>query len=422
MVPYSTPPFGAALMRQYTMATTRNNRESAKASADSWQHALYIPLTILAWLAVAVVAGWLLGHVAKTVLTLVLSGVVAFALTPLVSMLTRWLPRILSITIAYILGFALVFGLLSLLIFTAASQVTDLARTLPDKAHQIKHLEPQIVRVLGPVGVTKKKFNSAQQRITGQLQNIGEATARDSISIVSTVLGTIIDIILVLILSIYLTANGARIGVRLRQEAPNAQRRHIVLLIDIVNQVVGGYIRGQLLLALLIGTLVGVGMAILKVPYPVLLGVLAFFMEFIPVIGVLVSGSVCVVIALFQGWITALIVLGYFVFVHVVEGEVVGPRIMARAVGIHPATAIVALVAGTELFGIWGALFGAPLAGLVQAIGTAAWKEFRGGDPRAVLNAVAKEGDREAGVGRVASEDDPAKASPSGSKPVSSHG
>lgn len=404
------------------MATARNKRESAQASADAWQHALYIPLTILAWLAVALVAGWLLGHVAKTVLTLVLSGVVAFALTPLVSLLTRWLPRILSITIAYILGFALVFGLLSLLIFTAASQITQLAQTLPDKAHQIKHLEPQIVRVLGPVGVTKKNFNSTQQKLTGQLQTIGEATAKDSLSIVSTVLGTIIDIILVLILSIYLTANGSRIGVRLRQEAPNAQRRHIVLLIDIVNQVVGGYIRGQLLLALLIGTLVGVGMFILKVPYPVLLGVLAFFMEFIPVIGVLVSGSVCVVIALFQGWVTAVIVLGYFVFVHVIEAEVVGPRIMARAVGIHPATAIVALVAGTELFGIWGALFGAPLAGLVQAIGTAAWKEFRGGDPRAVLNAVANEGDREAGVGRIASEDDPTKVAPGGSTPVSSHG
>jgi len=345
--------------------------------------------------------------VAKTVLTLVLSGVVAFALTPLVSLLTRWLPRILSIAVAYILGFALVFGLLSLLIFTAASQVTQLAQTLPNKAHQIKHLEPQIVRVLGPVGVTKQKFNSTQQKLTGQLQNIGEATAKDSLSIVSTVLGTIIDVILVLILSIYLTANGSRIGVRLRQEAPNAQRRHIVLLIDIVNQVVGGYIRGQLLLALLIGTLVGVGMAILHVPYPVLLGVLAFFMEFI---------------ALFTGWVTALIVLGYFAFVHVIEGEVAGPRIMAKAVGIHPATAIVALVAGTELFGIWGALFGAPLAGLVQAIGTAAWKEFRGGDPRAVLNAVAKEGDREAGVGRIASEDDPTKVAPGGSTPVSSHG
>ena len=52
---------------------------------------------------------------------------------------------------------------------------------------------------------------------------------------------------------------------------------------------------------------------------------------------------------------------------------------MGEAIGIHPATAIIALVAGTELFGFWGALFGAPLAGLAQAVLTAAWREIRGG-------------------------------------------
>jgi uncharacterized membrane protein YraQ (UPF0718 family) len=58
----------------------------------------------------------------------------------------------------------------------------------------------------------------------------------------------------------------------------------------------------------------------------------------------------------------------------------VGPRIIGRAVGIHPATALIALVAGTELFGIWGALLGAPIAGLIQAIVTAAWRELRTGN------------------------------------------
>jgi predicted PurR-regulated permease PerM len=86
---------------------------------------------------------------------------------------------------------------------------------------------------------------------------------------------------------------------------------------------------------------------------------------------------VCVVIALFQGWVLALVVLAYFVVVHVIEGDVVGPRVMARAVGIHPAVALLALVAGSELFGIWGALLGAPIAGLLQAAAIAAWREIR---------------------------------------------
>ena len=151
--------------------------------------------------------------------------------------------------------------------------------------------------------------------------------------------------------------------------------------------------RGVLVLALLIGVLVGAGLAVLGVPYAVLLGVLAFFMEFVPVLGVFISGAAAVLIAIveFREPVRPLIVLGYFVFVHIIEGDVVGPRIMGRAVGIHPATGLIALVAGTELFGIWGALFAAPLAGLLQSILVAAWIEFRGGDAQEVLQAATSE-------------------------------
>jgi predicted PurR-regulated permease PerM len=144
---------------------------------------------------------------------------------------------------------------------------------------------------------------------------------------------------------------------------------------------------------LLIGVLVGIGMAALGLPYAVLLGVLAFFMEFVPILGVIISGAASVGIALvyFHDPLRPLLVLGYFILVHVIEGDVVGPRILGKAVGIHPATGLIALVAGTELFGVWGALFAAPVAGLVQAILTAAWIEFRGGRPHEVLEAVAAE-------------------------------
>lgn len=357
-----------------------------------WQRALFIPLTILAWLAVAIIAGWLLGHVLKTILTLILSGVIAFALTPLVSFFSRWVPRSVAIALAYVLGFGLVFGLGALLVVTVAAQITNLVHTLPHYSQSLQQHEPQALRFLKPFGVTSTKLHNAEHMITSAVSNLGTTAAKDSLGIVTSVLGTIVDIVLVLILSVYLTANGRKIGHALRREAPDSQRMHAILTIAIVNQVVGGYIRGQLTLAALIGFLVGVGMLILHVPYAALLGVLAFFMEFIPVIGVLVSGAVCISIALFQGWITAVLVLGYFVIVHILEGDVIGPRIMGHAVGIHPATALLALVAGTELFGIWGALFGAPLAGLLQAFATAAYREWRGGDPTDVLhNAIEEE-------------------------------
>jgi len=363
--------------------------EKTKAALPaSWQRALYLPLIILAWLAIVLVGGWLLAHVAKALLTLLLSGIVAFALTPLVSLLARWLPRGLAIAMAYVLGFAVLLGLIAFLVVTAATQVTSLVDNLPRYAHQAQHLTPQLLPLLRPFGVTPATLHTAQQQAIGSVRGVGTTAATESLGLVSGIVSTLIELVLILILSVYLIANGPQIARRLRRETPGAQRWRTGLLIAIVNQVVGGYIRGTLTLATLVGALVGGGMLVLHLPYAVLLGVLAFFMEFIPIIGVLISGTVCVLIALFQGPVAALLVLVYFAVVHVIEGDVVGPRIMGKAVGIHPATALFALVAGSEVFGLWGALFGAPLAGVLQAVGTAAWRELRGGDAQAVVQAV----------------------------------
>ncbi len=351
----------------------------------TWQRALYLPLIILAWLAVLVVCGWLISHISKTLLVLVLSGVVAFALTPLVNLFARWMPRGLAIALAYILGFGVLLALLGIIVDTAANQITSLVGNLPNYQTEFKHYEPHIVSALKHFGVTQAKLDHVQHQVITYIQSVGTTAATQSVSIVSGVLSTLVDVVLILILSVYLTANGPNISQRLRRETPGGQRWRTALLIAIVNQVVGGYIRGTLTMATLIGVLVGGGMLVLQVPYAILLGVLAFFMEFVPIVGVLISGAVCVLVALFQGWILAVIVVAYFAVVHIIEGDIVGPRVMGKAVGIHPATALVGLVAGTEIFGIWGALFAAPLAGLLQAVGTAVWREWRGKNPDAVL-------------------------------------
>ncbi len=339
--------------------------------------ALLVPLIVLAWLAVLLLIGWLLSHVTHALLILVLSTVVAFALTPVVELLARWLPRPIAIAIAYVFGFSLLIGLLSVVVVSAATEVNNLAHSLPDYARRAQALEPQAIGLLSRFGVTASDLSQAQSRLIGYLQGISTEAASGAFEFVTSVLNAIVDTVLVLILSIYLVANGPRMVAWVREQAPRSQARRANLLIAIVNHVVGGYVRGTLTMALLVGVLVGAGMGVLQVRYALLLGVLAFFMEFVPVLGVIISGAVCVVVALFQGWGLSLVVLGYFVVVHVIEGDLVGPRVMARAVGIHPAVALLALVAGSELFGVWGALLGAPIAGLLQAIATAAWREVR---------------------------------------------
>jgi predicted PurR-regulated permease PerM len=363
-----------------------------------WLRALVVPLVILAWLAVAVVAAWLLGHVAHTLLVVVLSVVLAFAFTPLANRLARWMPRPLALGVAYLLGVGVVLAFGAYVVATTAAQVSSLVANLPDYVAQSQSLQGRLESTLQPFGLAPGSLADLQQQTLAGAQSTGTEVARASLGRVADVLGTVIDVVLILILSVYLAANGGNIAYWLRTETPRGTTRYRAqLLVAVVTRVVGGYIRGVLLLALLIGVLVGAGLAVLGVPYAVLLGVLAFFMEFIPVLGVFISGAAALGVAVvhFQEVFRPLLVLVYFVVVHVIEGDVVGPRIMGRAVGIHPATGLIALVAGTELFGVWGALFAAPLAGLVQAIVTAAWLEFRGGHPQEVLRALADEaGDR----------------------------
>ena len=361
---------------------------------SSWLRALLLPLIVLTWLAVLVLIGWLLGHLTRTILLVVLAAVLAFAFTPLARLFARRVPQPVAIALAYIVGLGVVFGFGAYVVATAVAQTSALVHNLPDYAQQAQALQPQVEGLLAPLGVPPGWLGEVQRQALGELQAVAGAIAGDLIPRIAAFFGTVVDLVLVLILSIYLCSNGARIAGWLKSEAPGGRARaRAQLLVAVVNQVVGGYVRGVLTLAALIGVLVGGGLAVLGVSYAVLLGVLAFFMEFVPVLGVFISGAAAVLIAIvqFQEPVRPLIVLGYFVLVHIIEGDVVGPRIMGQAVGIHPATGLVALVAGTELFGVWGALFAAPLAGLIQAIVQAAWVEFRGGHPEEILQAAASE-------------------------------
>jgi predicted PurR-regulated permease PerM len=109
-----------------------------------------------------------------------------------------------------------------------------------------------------------------------------------------------------------------------------------------------------------------------------LMGVLTFITEFIPVLGTIFAGTVAVLLALSQGgWIMAIEVLAFFVLVHLFEGYILAPRLIGDAVKLNPAIMLIALTIGSELFGVFGAIFAAPTAGLLQAFFTAFWIRYR---------------------------------------------
>ncbi len=350
-------------------ASAREDRLNAK-----WKRRRDIPLAILAWIAVAAVILWAAGHVVRSLLLLAIAALLAFALAPAVKLLQRAIPRFLAILIVYLVVLAAFGFFVYLIINTSIVQVGLLSQEVrylltPGNNAQQTPLEA----LLRTFGISQEQITLARQQIVAQLGGF----AGSVLPLLTSFFDFLLDIVIVAVVSIYLLIDGSRVNNWLRNNMPRQQRGRVDLLLETLERVVGGYIRGQLLLSTLIGLLVGIGMTLFHVPYAVLLGVLAFILEFIPVLGTLVSGAICVLIAFTQGWLIAVGVLIYFVVVHVIEGDVIGPRIVGKAVGLHPVVSLVALIAGAELFGILGALFASPVAGVLQAIIIAIWKEWR---------------------------------------------
>lgn len=355
-----------------------------QAEVAKWTRRRDIPLAILAWAAVVIVAFTLASYLVQTILLLVIAALLAYAFAPLVTLFARVMPRVVAILLVYLVVFTSMGFLLYLVIQSALEQIQALTRALQTlvtspSPGQLTPLE----QVLAPLGISSSQINSAQQQLLTQMEGL----AGSIVPLLTGVASAALDVLLVIILSIYLLVDGSKIVDWFRYGLPRSQRGRVHYSLTTMQRIVGGYIRGQLIMSTLIGVLVGVGMLIIGVPYALLLGVLAFLLEFIPTLGTLTSGAICVLVALSRGWVVALIVLAYFIVVHIFEGDVVGPRIVGKAVGLHPIVSMIALVAGSELFGVWGALFASPVAGILQAIIVTIWTEWRSAHPEAFQSA-----------------------------------
>jgi predicted PurR-regulated permease PerM len=126
-------------------------------------------------------------------------------------------------------------------------------------------------------------------------------------------------------------------------------------------------VRATVLVAFIDATGIGLALLILDVPFPLPLAALVFLGAFVPIVGASISGAVAVLVALVdQGWVIALTVLGAVILVQQIEGHVLQPLIMGRAVAIHPLVVIIGIACGVVLAGIVGALVAVPLIAVLN--------------------------------------------------------
>jgi len=186
-------------------------------------------------------------------------------------------------------------------------------------------------------------------------------------------------LVLIPILAFFLLKDAHRFRRAALAALPHRYRLRAHRLFGELNTVLAAYIRAQLLACALIGCVCGVVFALLGVPYPVLLGVLAGVLEFIPLVGPFLVAVVAAVVAAFHAPMLGLRVAGCLAALRVVHDYVIYPRLVGRGLHIHPLAVVVAVLAGVELGGVAGLFMAVPVTAIVSVV-YRHWLEWRSGD------------------------------------------
>jgi predicted PurR-regulated permease PerM len=345
------------------------HRDGAEHSAWRWIRAAAIAVTLfLGWQLLLILQSWVSGLL-TIVLFVVFGAVVAFAAAPVMRALERWLhfPHLLAVLSSLLAMLAVVAGLVYLLAGPLAAEMTQLAKQAPSLVNNAQQRINQIQQTLNAHGISLGNGN-AGNGLGGLIGGNGGQIASQLGSIVVTgvagVITLLLDTVIVLVTAFWLLNDGPGLRRGFVTMLPGRVRDHAEFALDATQVVIGGYVRAQLALALVIGALAWIGCTILGVPYPILVGVAAGVFELVPLLGPFLGGAVGVSLALTKDPVLALWTVVLFVVIHVIEGYILAPRIQARFIQLHPLVAFLALIAGIEVNGFLGALFAIPATSL----------------------------------------------------------
>jgi predicted PurR-regulated permease PerM len=339
-----------------------------------WGRVLFILAAIYVVAQLLTLIGGVIGALFGVFLFVVFGGIVALVVAPLEGALRRVMPRFLSSLLSIFIAVAAVGGIVYAVGSPIAGQSHALSAAIPKLEKPFIDLQKTLAEHgvnidLGAVGnVLGIKISSAN---TGAIL----------ITAASITVRLLIDALITAVVAFWLLADHERLRRGLLGILPGRWRTETDFVLNAFAVVFGGYIRGQLVLAVVVGLLAGVGSFAIGVPFPLIVGVGAGVFELIPLAGPFVGAAIGLVFALTVSPTLALETIGLFAVIHLIEGYVISPRIQAHFVKLHPLVTLLALLAGVAAGGFLGAFFAVPLASLLAVIARARIADLRATQP-----------------------------------------
>ncbi|MGE2729364.1 AI-2E family transporter [Mycolicibacterium vaccae] len=329
-----------------------------KTSAWAWR------LLVIGAAVVATI--WLIAQIQMIVVSVAIAIILTALLVPQVDRLTRWgVPRGLSVAAVLVVSGALLGAVLTFV-------VSQLIAGLPELSGQVTRSIAAATEWLteGPLQLSREQLDSAADSAITVITDNQARLTTGAISTATAVTQIVTAAFLVLFTVIFLLYGGRGIWSYVTKIIPVSSRQRVREAGKAGFGSLTGFVRATFLVALVDAVGIGVGLAIMGVPLALPLASLVFLGAFIPVVGAVVTGFLAVVVALLsKGFLVAALTLALVLAVQQLEGNVLQPFVMGRAVRLHPLAVLLAITAGAVLAGIIGALLAVPLLAFVNTAG-----------------------------------------------------
>jgi predicted PurR-regulated permease PerM len=344
----------------------------------------FVRIGIIAWCGIGVIIlaylmVRLMLYVNPVVPPLLIAVAVVYLLNPLVSALERrGLPRAAGAGIVYVLFLCIVALAVSLLVPVVTRQIAQVIDHFPD---YLADAQAYVRRVAARFGQEPDfRLDAEQVREWLSAGENRQAVTRYLTglrSVTTSVISGLIIFVLGPVMAFYLLVDLPRLRRGAMALVPPARREEIRGLMDRIGQAVGGFFRGQLLVALFVGVASSIGLWAIGLPFWLLVGMVAGVFNLVPLVGPFIGGGLAVIIALISGqplkavW-AALVLLA----VQQIDNHLISPNVMGRTVQLHPVVVMLALLVGASFAGLFGMLVIVPLVAVAKIVFLFVWSKY----------------------------------------------
>jgi sporulation integral membrane protein YtvI len=297
-----------------------------------------------------------------------LAAIIAYLINPVVRYLEeRAVPRVPAILIVYLAILVATTLIVLFIIPIASEEIEHFAKVFPQEVERIRSTRYLAYRGYKRDGIPETLKTVADETI----RDIEDGLLKFLRGVVESIIGLfshIVSFILAPVLAFYMTRDLEKIKEELLSWLPWSKQGLAMEILTDVDRVIGGYIRGQVMVSLIIALLSSIGLYILGLDFSVILGLVAGVTNIIPYFGPVIGAIPSTCIALIESPKLAIRVALLFALVQQIDNSVVSPKIIGDSVGLHPLVVIFSLLVGGQLFGFAGMLLAVPAAATIKVV------------------------------------------------------